>query len=443
MNSIADTSMVNAYIPGKTQLSGEDSELIARRDRLLGPAYRLMYETPIHVVRGEGVWLYDNTGRAYLDVYNNVTSIGHCHPHVVEAVSRQLATLSTNTRYLHETILNYAEKLLATFPQELGHVMFTCTGSEANDLALRIAKTYTGGTGIIVTETAYHGITDCVSQFSPSLGPSVNLGQHVRTVPAPNLYRSDGADVGETFAVNVRSAIKDMLRHGIQPAVLIVDTLFTSDGVLSDPPGFLAGAVEAIREAGGIFIADEVQPGFARTGSHMWGFQRHGLTPDIVTLGKPMGNGHPIAGVVVKPEVVEEFGRRARYFNTFGGNTVSCTAGLAVLEVIEKEGLKDNAREVGSYLHSSLEGLSKRHPSIGNVRGAGLFLGVEMVRNSGTREPDREITARVVNGMREKGVLISACGIDHNVLKVRPPLIFSRANADTFLNAMDKVLSEV
>jgi 4-aminobutyrate aminotransferase-like enzyme len=263
-------------------------------------------------------------------VYNNVASVGHCHPHVVSALARQAGILSTNTRYLNDGILDYAEKLLATFPSALSHLMFTCTGSEANDLAIRIVRAFTGGTGFVVTETAYHGITHAVSQISPSLGGNVPLGIDVRTVPAPDSYRSEDGDVAGKFRADVEAAIQDMRRHGIKPAALIADTVFSSDGVMSEQPGFLKGAVEAIRAAGGVFIADEVQPGFGRTGDCMWGFERHDIVPDLVTLGKPMGNGYPVAGVVMKPEVVAEFGAKARYFNTFGGNTVAVATAMAV-----------------------------------------------------------------------------------------------------------------
>ncbi len=436
--------MVNAYVPGASKaVSQQEQDLIARRDKLLGPAYRLFYEEPVHIVRGEGVWLYDQDGGAYLDVYNNVASIGHSQPDVVAAVTRQWGVLNTHTRYLHETILDYAEKLLGTFPEPLGHVMFTCTGSEANDLAYRIAKSFTGGTGLIVTSLAYHGITDAVSQFSPSLGAHVQLGPHVRTVPAPDRYRRDAPDLGKAFAADVRAAIADMEANGIKPAGMICDTIFSSDGVFSDPPGFLAEAVQVVRDAGGLFIADEVQPGFGRTGNAMWGFMRHGVEPDMVTIGKPMGNGQPVAGVVVRPDVVEDFGKKARYFNTFGGNPVSCAAGLAVLQVIERDHLVANARDVGSYLKGGLERLAERDERIGDVRGAGLFVGVEMVSDRAAKTPDPETTSQIVNGLRRKRVLISAAGPNANVLKVRPPLVFTQAHADVFLGALGEVLAEI
>ncbi|RVQ66391.1 aspartate aminotransferase family protein [Croceicoccus ponticola] len=443
MTSTIDLNMVNAYIPGRADVGPETAATIARRDALLGPAYRLMYERPLHIVKGEGAWLIDSDGRRFLDIYNNVTSLGHCHPRVVEAITRQVATLATNTRYLHETILELAERLLATVPgTDLAHMMLTCTGSEANDLAYRMAKVRTGGTGIIVTETAYHGFTDAVSQFSPSLGVTVDLGAHVRLVPAPRAYHADGADLGERFTRDVEAAIADLKRHGIKPAMLIVDSIFTSDGILPDPRCFLKGAVEAIRKAGGLFVGDEVQPGFGRTGEHMWGFQRHGVVPDIVTMGKPMGNGQPIAGLLVTHDAVAQFGRDSRYFNTFAGNTVSCAAAVAVLDTIEQEGLIAHSARIGTHLREGIAALAERHEAIGDVRGVGMFVGVEIVSDRARRTPDRELTSRVVNLLRDKGVLISACAMGHNVLKIRPPMVLDAGQADMVIAALDESFAE-
>lgn len=425
-------TMVNAYIPGQGDVPPEDQARIARRARLLGPAYRLFYETPVHFTRGQGVHLFDAEGNAYLDCYNNVASLGHCHPHVVAATARQSALYASHTRYLNDAVLDYAEALLATFPPELSHVMFTCTGSEANDLALRVAFAQTGGTGVIVTENAYHGVTLSVAAASPSLGQGVPLGAHVRTVPAPR----DGA----SFTADVQAAINDLTRHGIKPAVLMVDTIFSSDGVYADPPGFLSGAVAAIRAAGGLFLADEVQPGFARTGSHFWGFQRHGTTPDMVSMGKPMGNGYPVAGLALRPEVIEGFGTKVRYFNTFGGNAVAAATAKAVLEVIAGEGLQANAATVGAYFRDGLLALAARHPALGELRAAGLFLGQDIVDEAGQPDPAR--AARVVNGLRNRRVLISATGPQGHVLKVRPPLVFSKENVDTLLTALDEALRD-
>ncbi len=413
------------------------TDIIARRKRLLGPAYRLFYEQPVQFVRGEGVWLYDPAGNAYLDAYNNVASVGHSHPHVVQAIARQAAILNTHTRYLHETVLDYAEKLLATFPAEISQVMFTCTGSEANDLALRVARTSTGGTGFIVTETAYHGVTSALAELSPSLGLAKDKDNHARLVPAP---RSAGEDTGETFARHVRGALDDMKKNGVRPAGLLVDTIFSSDGVFSDPAGFLRPAVEAVRAAGGLFIADEVQPGFGRTGEQMWGFARHGLVPDLVTMGKPMGNGHPVAGMAARPEVLAEFGARSRYFNTFGGNPVSAAAGIAVLEVIESEGLMANAQDTGTYLRDQFRQLKARYPLITEVRGAGLFFGVELRHGGHAGTPATSETAAIVNMLRERRVLISAAGPQANVLKIRPQLVFAREHADLLVEKLDQVL---
>lgn len=426
--------MPNAYQPGAAAIEPESESLIARRQAALGPAYRLFYEKPVHLVRGEGVWLFDAAGEAYLDTYNNVASVGHCHPHVVQAMAGQAAVFASHTRYLHDTVLDYAERLLATMPRELAHVMFTCTGSEANDLALRIARAQTGGTGIIVTENAYHGVTAAVAEFSPSLGRGVALGAHVRTVPAPDPAQ---ADPGAAFAAQVVVAIEDLHRHGMKPAALIVDTIFSSDGVFADPEGFLKPAVAAIRAAGGLFIADEVQPGFGRTGAGMWGFARHGIVPDMVSMGKPMGNGYPVAGLALRPEVIAEFGGKARYFNTFGGNAVAAATAAAVLDVIENEGLIENARTVGAYFRDGLQSLAKDHAMIGDIRAAGLFLGVDIVDDG---QPDAVLTRRIVNDLRAAKVLISATGPKGHVLKIRPPLVFKRENVDLFLDRLQGVL---
>ena len=430
------TTMLNAYAPGSGHLSPQDQALADRRAQLLGPAYRLFYETPVHLVRGEGVWLYDRDGNAYLDTYNNVASVGHCHPRVVQAMAAQAATLATHTRYLHDGILEYAERLLALFPPKLAHVMFTCTGSEANDLALRIARAATGGTGVIVTDNAYHGVTLATAEMSMSIGPAVAPGPTVFPVPAPCAANyPDGIATG--FAAAVNAACDRMVEQGLKPCALIVDTIFSSDGVFPDPKGFVAPAVTAIRARGGLFIADEVQPGFGRTGTHIWGFQRHGVTPDMVSLGKPMGNGYPLAGLVLQPSVVAEFGAKSRYFNTFGGNAVAAAVGLAVLDVIRDEGLMQNAATVGTALADGLRDLAKRHDALGETRAAGLFIGQTILTNG---RPDPTRTARLVNALRDHRVLVSSTGPKGDSLKIRPPLPFSLAHVDQFLTTLDRVL---
>lgn len=426
--------MPNAFIPGQGALGPLETAMVERRQRLLGPAYRLFYETPVHLVRGQGVWLYDPEGNAYLDTYNNVASVGHAHPRVVAAMAEQAATLATHTRYLHDGVLAYAERLLAHFPAPLSHVMFTCTGSEANDLALRLARAATGGTGVIVTQNAYHGVTASVAECSPSLGPGVPLGPHVRAIPAPDARQGDPAAL---FAAHVQAAIDDLLRHGIRPALLMVDTVFSSDGLFTDPAGFLAPAAAAIRAAGGLFLADEVQPGFGRTGAAMWGFARHGVTPDMVSLGKPMGNGYPVAGLVIRPEVIAEFGSKARYFNTFGGNAVAAATAMAVLSVIEDEGLLQNAARTGAMFRAGLESLARDHEALGDIRAAGLFLAADIVTDG---QPDRDRAARLVNALREARILISATGPLGHTLKIRPPLVFTEDNATLFLDRLATIL---
>ena len=434
-------------------LDSATADLVRRRIGVLGPAYRLFYEQPVQIVRGEGVHLYDADGTEFLDVYNNVASLGHAHPRVTAAIAEQAAVLNTHTRYLHEGIVTYAEDLLATMPSELGHVMFTCTGSEAGDLALRIAKHHTGGTGVVVTRNAYHGVTTEIAAISPSLGGLESLPPWVRWVPAPDAYRVDHeaqgfASLGEWFAAQVQAAIDDLESHGITFAAFVADSIFASDGVLPDPRGFLAPVREVVTRAGGVYLADEVQPGFGRTGDAMWGFQRHDVegshfVPDLVTIGKPMGNGMPIAATIMRPEVMERFGREMRYFNTFGGNAVSIAAAQAVLDVVHEDHLQDNARVVGAAMHTMLLDLATRHASIGDVRGAGLFRAVEFVVPGTDREPDEALTLRIVNGLRRRHVLIGTAGIDNNILKVRPPLVFSHHHAEQFVTELDAVLTEL
>lgn len=411
--------------------------LTARRQRLLGPAYRLLYEEPVHAVRGDGVWLVEADGRCLLDCYNNVPSVGHCHPRVVEALSRQSAALNTHTRYLHDAVLDYAERLLATMPGEIGHVMLTCTGSEANDLAVRVARSATGATGLIVTANAYHGVTAALAEASPSLGSGVPRGAHVRTVAVPDVYREGEEGAAAAFERGVADAIGSLAVAGLRPAALLIDTVFASDGVRLDPPGFVAGAVAAVRRAGGLYVADEVQGGLGRTGDQMWGFSRHGVVPDLVTLGKPLGNGHPLAALLARPEHLEAFGAGSRYFNTFGGNPVSAAVGIAVLDVIRDEDLLGNAARTGRLLSRGLASLAARHPVVGDVRAAGLYVGIEIVSDPIAKTPWAAGAGQIVNALRRAGVLVGLCGAEGNVVKVRPPLPFGAAHAEIVLDRMD------
>ena len=416
-------------------MTTETRKLLDRRRQLMGAAYRLFYDEPVHLVRGEGVWLWDADGRKYLDMYNNVPHVGHCHPRVVDAICGQAGRLNTHTRYLHENVVDLAERLTSKLPQELDTAMFCCTGSEANELALRIARTVTGGTGIIVTDYSYHGNTQATYEITAESCPPDERPDYVVTVPSPDTYRGRyrGEDAAERYASHASEAIDLLQSRGIRPAAFVVDTIVSSGGVVAPPPGYVARVAEIIRAAGGLFIADEVQPGFGRTGRHFWGFEADDFVPDIVTMGKPMGNGHPVSAIVTRNALVGEFGTHGRYFNTFGGNPVSCAAALAVLDVIEEEGLQRNALDVGMHLVDGLRQLAERYDCIGDVRGTGLFLALELVTDRDARSPATELAARVINDLRHRGVLTSSIGPDANILKLRPPMVLSNGDADHVL----------
>ncbi|MDR4306051.1 aspartate aminotransferase family protein [Chelatococcus sambhunathii] len=426
---------LNAFEASRAgDLGAETAAEVERRKRTIGPTSVLFYEKPLHVVSAEGVWLHTADGGRFLDLYNNVPSVGHCNPRVARAVADQVATLNIHTRYLFDVVHAYADRLLATFPAPLDRVAFTCTGSEANDVALRLATIATGRSGFVVTEAAYHGNTSAVSDVSPSSRPGKALAAHVRAIPAP----IGKGDVGRRFAENVRAAAESLEQSGHGFAGLLVDTIFSSDGIAADPPGFLREAADLTHGLGALFIADEVQPGFGRTGAGMWGFERHGLLPDVVTLGKPMGNGIPIGGVVAREDLLKDFAESVGYFNTFGGNPVSSAAALAVLDEIEQRGLVANAASVGGYLRDGLRELGRLHEAIGDVRGAGLYVGVDVVGAGGA--PDAQAASRLINGLRDRNILIGAAGGFGNVLKIRPPLVLERRHVDIFVDALDACL---
>lgn len=425
-----------------SDLDAAEQQMILRRSRVLGKAYKLMYNHPIEFVRGDGMYLYDAKGTPYLDCYNNVVSVGHCNRRVVDAVCRQVATLNTHTRYLHRGILDYAERLLGTFPPPLSKVLFACTGSEAVDVALRIAFAHTGGDGVVISEFAYHGTTRLAASLSPSLGDAVPLGEHVRTVRAPIAYRASHEDVGTRLAADVEAAILDMKRHGIQFAAFLADSVFSSDGLACEPCGFLKPIVDIVHKYGGVYIADEVQPGFCRTGDTFWGFQRHHMTPDLVVMGKPMGNGMPISACVTTDDILANFSK-SRYFNTFGGNPVSIAAAAAVLDELEERHLLDNSRRIGALLKEKLQGLKEKYEYIGDVRGAGLYLAVEFVKDRKTKEPDSALALTVVNALREAHILVSTFGLYENCIKLRPLLIMEQQHVEQFIEALDAILSHV
>lgn len=439
--------MVNAFNPATAEgLSKETRELVERRTRLLGPAYRLFYQNPVEISRGRGVLLWDSQGNEYLDAYNNVVSVGHCHPRVVNAVNAQMQRLCTHTRYLQDGILRYAEQLLATFGGTIGatgHAMFTCTGSEANDLALRIAQHHTGRRGVIVTEEAYHGNSHLTAGLSPSLGSKSPLGTWVRQVMAPDSYRVDPLKLGELMAQDVEEKIADLERHGDGLAAFMVDSMFSSDGIYGHPTDLLAPVAEVVRRSGGLFIADEVQSGFGRTGEKLWGYQRHNIDPDIITMGKPMGNGFPVAGIAIAPKFAASFGNDMRYFNTFGGNTVAIAAAQATLDVIVEENLLENCNKVGQLIQAGIRELSEKHELIGDVRGSGLYIGVELVSDRTKKSPNAAAAAAIVNALRERRVLISATGFHANTLKIRPPLVFGESHATRLLTELEVVLTNL
>jgi 4-aminobutyrate aminotransferase-like enzyme len=445
MTDVTPILALNAFDPADARgLGSELEQSVRERAAVFGSASVLFYDKPLSFVRGQGCWLYDADGVAYLDAYNNVPSVGHCHPHVVQAVARQLSELNIHNRYLHRGIIDYAGRLTSTLPGDLSNITFTCTGSESNDLALRLAATFTGARGVIVTESAYHGNTALVTEVSPTLARQGTLAPHVRAIPAPDSYRVPPGKLSETFAAHVTAAIADLEKSGMGFSALLVDSIFSSDGVFADPPGFMRAAVDVVHRAGGMFIADEVQCGFGRTGSSMWGFERHGVLPDVVTLGKPMGNGYPVGAVVTRPEILDAFCARFGYFNTFAGSPAAAAAGQAVLDVIAREGLIENARRVGEHLKRGLQELSLRHAALADVRGAGLYLGVEVVDSadrSGATRPASALTKAIVNGLRERRVLIGSAGRYGSALKIRPPLCFSPADADHLIAALEQTLT--
>jgi 4-aminobutyrate aminotransferase-like enzyme len=416
--------------------------LAGRRRRVL-PRSPLFYDHPVHLVRGDGAWLFDAGGRRYLDCYNNVPVVGHGHPRVARAVAEQQRLLATHSRYLHEAIVELAEQLQATLPPALDSVIVLNSGSEANDLAWRIARAATGNAGAVVTGFAYHGLTEATHALSPEEWAAGERPGHVATVPAPDgyrgAYRRGTEGWAERYAAHVDEAVARLGGHGV--AAMYADPACTADGILAPPPGYLREAARRVRALGGLLIADEVQAGHGRSGSQLWSFQPSGIEPDMVVMGKPMGNGFPVAALVASSGVLAAVPEEVELFSTFGGNPVACAAALAVLAVIEEEGLVRNAAEVGGYLRDGLLELQRRHPVIGDVRGEGLLLGAELVEDAATLVPAAGRAHQVTEAMRDRGVLLGTTGPAGNVLKIRPPLVFRRDQADLLLETLDAVLA--
>jgi 4-aminobutyrate aminotransferase-like enzyme len=399
----------------------------------------------LKIVRGEAQYLFDKSGRRYLDLVNNVCHVGHCHPRVVEAGQRQMAVLNTNTRYLHDALAEYVVRLTDTLPDPLSVCFLVCTGTEANDLALRLARAHTGSREIIILDHAYHGHSPSLVEISPYKCEGAGgegLAAHAHKVSCPDVYRgrNRGPDAAERYAEEVETQLEQIAATGAQVGAFMAESFLGCGGQIVPPSGFLQRAYSAVRNSGGVCIADEVQVGFGRAGTHTWAFESLGVVPDIVTLGKPIGNGHPLAAVVTTPEVAASFDTGMEYFNTFGGNPVSCAIGLAVLDVIEKEGLRHHALEMGERLMGGLKQLAERHEVIGDVRGRGLFIGVELVRDRTSREPAAREADDLIEAMKERGFLLSTDGPDHNVIKIKPPMVLNAEDIDAMLSAMDEAL---
>jgi len=445
-----DPNIVLGILPSCFPSQGRSHEAIlnARRQHL-GRNLSISYYHPLKIVRGRRQYLYTEDGQKYLDGVNNVCHVGHCHSHVVAAGQRQMPVLNTNTRYLHDNIIEYSRKLLAKFPEPLRVCYFVCTGSEANELALRMARTYTGQQDIITVDGAYHGNTQALIDVSPYKhdGPGGRgTPPWVHKVVMPDAYRGPYKDTdpntGTQYAEHVREAIAGILSNGNAPALFICESLLGCGGQIVLPDNYLREAFRHVRSAGGVCIVDEVQVGFGRVGSHYWAFETQNVVPDIVTLGKPMGNGHPLAAVITTPDIADAFANGMEYFNTFGGNPVSCAIGTAVMEVIEEEGLQENAHRAGNRLLEGLKGLMDKYDLIGDVRGLGLYAGVELVTDRETQEPATPHSDYVINRMRDHGILISTDGPMENVLKIKPPIVFTEENADEVVDALDKILNE-
>ncbi len=423
-----------------------DDDLMRRRRATLAPSYQLFYDEPVHLVRGEGVWVWDADGRRYLDCYNNVPSVGHAHPRVVAALAQQARLLNTHTRYLHEHVVALAERLGALLPGELSTCYFVCTGTEANDLAVQIARTVSGNHGVVVSERSYHGNSTLVGALSTDSYPASDRPAWLGVVEPPNVYRGPfrepEPDLGARYARLVEVELDELAGRGHHPAAMLIDTSWDSNGVLVAPDGYVAAAAESVRQRGGLVIADEVQAGYCRMGDHFWGHARYGLVPDIVTIGKPMGAGHPVAAVVTTPTIASAFAESRNYFNTFGGNPVSAAVALAVLDVIADEQLLANATSTGALLGARLEDLALRHEIIGHVQGSGLFWGLDLVSDRCSREPIAYADAkRLATDLRRRGILTGVTGRHTNVLKLRPPLVIRPEHVSVLVDELDAVLT--
>ncbi len=418
------------------------ADLLARREKLLGSGVTTFYRDPVHIVRGEGVWLFDAGGRRYLDVYNNVPCVGHANPRVVDAMRRQTETLNVHSRYLHEGVLEYAERLTGLHADPITTVVFTCSGTEANEVAIQMARAATGGRGLIGTDAAYHGnstevrkLTRLREQESPEF----------RSIPVPQQYRPiqeglGGEELADAYLQLLQEQIEGFAADGVPFAGALFCPILANEGLPDIPPGFMFRAAEVVRSAGGLMICDEVQAGFARTG-RWWGYEASGFVPDVAVMGKPMGNGLPLAGVAASAELVSAFRSKTRYFNTFASSPLQAAVGQAVIDVIEDEDLTTSVTRIGSYLRDRLRAIGRDCPAVAEVRGQGLFIGIEWVKDRASKSPDPDGAEEIMNRLRRAGFLMGRSGQHGNVLKVRPPLVFEREHADLFMEGFAAAVS--
>lgn len=430
--------------------AGDDAELMQRRRQHVGRNLSIAYKDKLKIVKGALQYLYDDKGNTFVDCVNNPSHVGHCHPVVVRKMQQQVATLNTNTRYLHDAIVDYAEKLTATLPPALRVCYFVNSGSEANDLAIRMSRHFTKQKDIIVLDHAYHGTSTVAMEMSPyKFDSKGGFGQMpwIHKAMNPDQYRGPygygDAQAGEKYAADVQRIIEALAKEGKAPAAFICETLLGVGGQIPLPDHYLKTVYRFVKEAGGVCIADEVQVGFGRVGDAFWGFELQDVIPDIVVLGKPIGNGHPLAAVVVTDEIADAFNNGLEYFNTFGGNPVSMVTGMAVLDVIQQEAMQQHAKAVGDYLMEGLKALMHKYPIISDVRGHGLFIGAEMVRDRTTKEPAVPEIDMVVEHIKSRGYLLSTDGPLHNVLKIKPPMPFNRQNADELVHYLDEALASL
>ncbi|MBT3239302.1 MAG: aminotransferase class III-fold pyridoxal phosphate-dependent enzyme [Chloroflexi bacterium] len=445
---LSSCGFAHRHLPKVGRNNWEFEKLVSAREKSIGYSLSLAYDAPLEIVKGQGQFLFDQNDHAYLDCVNNISHIGHGHPKISEAITKQVSTLNTNTRYLHPLMIEYSERLTATLPDPLSVCFFVNSGSEANELAIRLARIHTDKQDVIVLEDAYHGNAQTLIDLSPYKcegpgGKGLASWAHkvIKPDPYAGLHRGNNLDVGKAYAEYVKDICQRLEADNTPPALFIVESIQGCGGQIVMPEGYLQAAFEHVRNVGGVTIVDEIQVGMGRVGTHWWAFESQDVVPDIVTIGKPMGNGHPVAAVVTTPEIARSFNNGMEYFNSFGGNPVSMAVAHAVMDVIEEEGLLARAERVGQYLQEGFNALASEHQEIGDVRGLGMFMGVELVEDRETRKPATQLAGKVIEKVLEDRILLSVEGPGHNVLKIKPPLQFSEVDADLLLGSVNRALT--